>query len=411
MSLLESLLGPVNYAGDVLDKFGGRAVRGTLAGKPRELLSPIPFSDTLGITDPAEITRGRDLAKQWGLGTGLGGEAAGFGIDIATDPLTYFGGALARKALAKGAEVLPVGWLEKYQRLGGTEAPLARALRAAGNPDSLKILGPPGELNAFAGYKVPPRPKSNVGIESWVKDLADVYRAAVVDENTPVGRLHSLAEAAGVSAFDPADLEGAPFTRLLLRTGPASEYAHYSANTGDIIPNMYHHPKVWLSSGHMQDIQRGMNPLASAGYNLQDYISTHEITHALHHKPWAEKEGLKPFFGWSPESYYNMATGQMEEMMPELAKRLVGPSAFPSTNWRYHEWPKVRYDFPVMSAGTNPQEFVAEVFPAWVNQSLGKLSADPIYGSFDRSVADLYTRLGGPNIPDALLAKLNQYRR
>lgn len=44
-------LGGLAYAGSVLEKtFDKRALFGALAGKPREPLSVLPLSDTLGIT-------------------------------------------------------------------------------------------------------------------------------------------------------------------------------------------------------------------------------------------------------------------------------------------------------------------------------------------------------------------------
>ena len=98
MSLLNSLSSGLGYLGDVESKFGGRAIRGALAGKPRELLSPIPFSDTLGITDPHQATSGSELASKLGIQHPLGNAAAGFGIDVATDPLSYLGGLGAAKA-------------------------------------------------------------------------------------------------------------------------------------------------------------------------------------------------------------------------------------------------------------------------------------------------------------------------
>src|SRR6478735_3910799 len=48
-NLMESSLGGLGYVGKVLNKtFGGRAIRGALGGRPDELLSVLPFSDTLG---------------------------------------------------------------------------------------------------------------------------------------------------------------------------------------------------------------------------------------------------------------------------------------------------------------------------------------------------------------------------
>jgi hypothetical protein len=68
-SALRRLLGVgasgLAYVGGVLDKtFGGRAVRGLLGGNPRELLSVLPGSDTLGITKEEQRVSGEDLAKQ-----------------------------------------------------------------------------------------------------------------------------------------------------------------------------------------------------------------------------------------------------------------------------------------------------------------------------------------------------------
>lgn len=58
----------LGYIGDSLDKAtGSRALRGTLAGKPRELLSVVPFSDRLGLTDERDITSGRNLTDAAGI--------------------------------------------------------------------------------------------------------------------------------------------------------------------------------------------------------------------------------------------------------------------------------------------------------------------------------------------------------
>lgn len=96
------LLDALGWVGESLGK-PGAAVRGALAGRPDQLLNLIPFSDTLGITNPEERTSGRDLLRQWGaigdednLGNAIGGGA----LEMALDPLTYAGGWLGRKALS-----------------------------------------------------------------------------------------------------------------------------------------------------------------------------------------------------------------------------------------------------------------------------------------------------------------------
>ncbi len=106
-SLYEGSLGGLAYIGSTLDKFGGRAIRGLLGGNPRELLSVIPFSDTLGITDPSKTTEGSDLLEMYGLASGddsLMKTIAGLGLEIGLDPMTYIGiGGLTRAGRAAQA--------------------------------------------------------------------------------------------------------------------------------------------------------------------------------------------------------------------------------------------------------------------------------------------------------------------
>lgn len=97
-SLLEGTLGGLQWLGETLDK-PGAAMRGLLAGRPGQLLNLIPFSDTLGITNPQDRTSGRDLLEQAGLldanTPGLDwGDVAGFGAEVLTDPLLLLGAKL-----------------------------------------------------------------------------------------------------------------------------------------------------------------------------------------------------------------------------------------------------------------------------------------------------------------------------
>jgi hypothetical protein len=96
-------LGGLGYVGSVLEKtFGGRAIRGALGGKPRELLSVLPGSDLLGITDEADRVSGKELLQNAGV---IGGDdswgnfGAGLAAEIALDPsmyLTFGSGALSK---------------------------------------------------------------------------------------------------------------------------------------------------------------------------------------------------------------------------------------------------------------------------------------------------------------------------
>lgn len=104
---LGTIIGALQYAGETLDK-PGAAIRGLLAEQPEQpeqLLNLIPFSDTLGITDPAKRVSGTQLLEKAGIlgaedpnqdWTGrLGRGAAGLGTEILLDPLSLLWGPAA----------------------------------------------------------------------------------------------------------------------------------------------------------------------------------------------------------------------------------------------------------------------------------------------------------------------------
>lgn len=135
--LMETSLGGLAYLGKVLDKtFGGRAVRGALGGRPGELLSVLPFSDTLGVTDERDAVQGTDLLANAGLVT-PGDDSwpnmlAGFAAETLLDPATYVGlGPLTRAgALAKKAGALPRGLAAGMRGFDVAESAVAPTLRA-----------------------------------------------------------------------------------------------------------------------------------------------------------------------------------------------------------------------------------------------------------------------------------------
>lgn len=110
--LMEGGLGGLAYLGKVLDKsFGGRAVRGGLGwltgvenASPRELLSVLPFSDTLGITNEQQVIHGEDLLRGWGVtdpadDSFFGSTLPGVATEIALDPAMWVGAAVPKFVL------------------------------------------------------------------------------------------------------------------------------------------------------------------------------------------------------------------------------------------------------------------------------------------------------------------------
>lgn len=101
-----SAMGGLQYVGETLDK-GGRAVRGSLSGLTGGdwgggLLNLVPFSDTMGLTDPAQGVGGRDLLEQWGAVApnqpgffnsipDAAGDVAGLAAEVALDPTILLG--------------------------------------------------------------------------------------------------------------------------------------------------------------------------------------------------------------------------------------------------------------------------------------------------------------------------------
>jgi hypothetical protein len=224
-----SLLAALEYAADALGK-PGRAARGVLAGRPDEGFAALPFSDSLGITDPARQASGADLT---------GGATTGLLAELLLDPLNLVAGAgLARRAApaaaAAGREARLLGSaasdaIAAYRGHGGSVAgmlPLrrdftvAKDLRATvGEPLELVphyVVGPGGrEYPLLAGGRVQTgflpgtsphgtafsaRPVG--GVPGGLTEAADRYRD-VREAMSSVGTRMGLSE--GVAgAYSPA---------------------------------------------------------------------------------------------------------------------------------------------------------------------------------------------------------------
>ncbi len=192
----ESLVGQVGrkslsglqWVGEALDK-PRRAVSGIMAGRPGELLNLLPFSDTLGITDPEQSTSGRDVAEQYGvLGKntpGLDfGDVVGFGVEVASDPLSWIslGGATVAKNVLKGgkaAEQALTAASRADEIAAGTRSLLNFHTPTLGLPLPSKI--------PFTKIKIPTIavPVKELGTAFTGEGAAKVYRAVQFGKYSP----------------------------------------------------------------------------------------------------------------------------------------------------------------------------------------------------------------------------------
>jgi hypothetical protein len=141
-----AIMDALGYVGDSLDK-PGRAVRGVLAGKGREALAAVPFSDSLGITDAKDRTSGRDLTDAYGLtrsgSRSFGSHALGFGAEMLTDPLNLVAGYGAFRA----APTLAKGLTSAGKAVSGLD--LLDAFHGAGKGARNLLRSEEGSLHAF----------------------------------------------------------------------------------------------------------------------------------------------------------------------------------------------------------------------------------------------------------------------
>ena len=142
---MDELMSALGYLGDLADK-PGRAVRGLLAGRGREAMAALPFSDTAGLTDPADRVSGADLLASAGLQTGneLADALLGFGAEAALDPTTYLGAGLGARLGAKAGRSLERAAVARGPGYTGGAAHLAEL---AGNgakdfADDIKMFAP-----------------------------------------------------------------------------------------------------------------------------------------------------------------------------------------------------------------------------------------------------------------------------
>ncbi len=244
--LTHATLSGLGYVGSELDKlFGDRAIRGVLAGKPREVLSLIPGSDLVGLTNEADTTRGEDLFRQWGYdpskGNWLERNLAGPVLEAAISPSMYLGGIGALTAAGKAAEktgTLTRGFLPSIAK---GERTLMHGLTGQGAAD-------------FAG------------------GAADVGRKALQTANVGIRKVPGVGGLAGAAIDTTGDL--ATQARLVARTlfdkkaGFLPHAIAQNVHEFDVVP--FQRAQTVAAKQRYAERKSTMQPLLEAGASPED---------------------------------------------------------------------------------------------------------------------------------------------
>jgi hypothetical protein len=283
MDLLEAL----GQVGTAADKFtGGRALRGLAVGKPRELLSALPYSDTLGLTNEHDATSGRDVTNHYGITTkgddSFGSHAAGFLADTLLNPVSLAGAGAAFKAAPTIGKGLVAG------AKAATGLDLIDALRGAGTK-----AGP--ALHRFladenGALMVSPRLLTHETLGTGARQgpqlhtIVDRFRDWPFNTNelTPWRRAVDLGREAGVRTEMPSS-----FGWNYLHSQRGAEVANEAAALFNGRTNQIHlnpnHP-AWHDSNTMKALLEQQGPSGTGWMSSADpdHFMRHELGHAYH---------------------------------------------------------------------------------------------------------------------------------
>jgi hypothetical protein len=245
---VSDFLDAIDYGMSSIDK-PFRAARGALAGKPREMLAAVPFSDSLGLTDPSQNTSGLEIARKWGIARpedSLADSILGAGVEQAVDPFHLATGAAA---------IFGAGRMSKAAR-------------------------------AVMGKKA----SAMVSVMPYVDDAE--FLSHMNDTSTPIGKFKRLADTAGVKFGLGDDVERVENAALELGRGDnnlASAYAGFYPSDNEVRINRFR-PDIWTGDTEAADMIEaitGRRDRASKEWFSTDmptplHAGTHEIGHALH---------------------------------------------------------------------------------------------------------------------------------
>jgi hypothetical protein len=364
MDLLEA----IGQAGTSLDKItGGRALRGTLAGKPRELLSVVPFSDALGLTDEHDATGGRDLTDAWGVTRkgdhSLSSNAIGFLADTALSPGNLLGGYGAYKA----APTVAKGLAGAAKSLSGLD--LIDSFRTAGSAlkghDGGDLLGALKRFSDDEGgwLRIPSYDMVDVrppDTRSLFSQLMGLPPAAYLEDTQSVEAVERSRQLVA-DAMRRKELETLPVFRAQAITDAFNQDARIAMTASPKSLAEYKHSDSWrdpiiqwnprfhgwfdpVEMAHVRDRSKGF-----WATDAPDGTALHELGHAFHHNHMGDE-----LFQYLPEE---VPTKYMKDIRNNVSEY----------------------------ATTNPKELIAEMFAGMATGH-----------QYDHAMENLYEQFGGP---------------
>lgn len=304
-NVLGKVGGGLGWVGETLGK-PGRMLRGAVGGNFRELANVIPFSDTLGITDPTKQTSGEDLLKQWGVLEGEGQKGtfemrdlAGPALEMATDPLmfTNFGGQATSRAgdIAKRIGMLPSGGAAKAAgNLGAIlaanpnlEGAAGRAASAIGTSLTPELMAQ--KLGGHIGFGLPIPGTSNFATMDLSGPLGIAGKIGKMAWNQvpfhePLGNLAGAAARTGRALFSKPVQNT---TDELLQPLMAGQHAAQSAMERGGIEQILGFRRAAEGSG-IQDL-RGMLEMGHPGSTPEQQAVLSQVRQFLDQMPGAEQ--------------------------------------------------------------------------------------------------------------------------
>lgn len=222
LSYLAGSLGkPGRSVKAALDLFSGPDDTGRVA---RELAAFIPFSDTLGITDPGTEITGRELLQDFGMqregDDSFMGGVAGFGVDLVTDPFTW--GSLGAGAMTKAARAFKgAGLLDDMGRMTPKAKDImeARSMMNKAPSNKVRTFGNKPTFDEFtaaprtSGLSNTPSDVFGINLGTMSESVAKYLNKEPILPNIPRGGtlgagikdLKRAAEGAGRTLGDVAD--------------------------------------------------------------------------------------------------------------------------------------------------------------------------------------------------------------